>query len=260
MTISSKDLEKVCNYVESTKPSQTTAPQIQMTFIDFEEGTTEEYQRELKRKNRELAIDAIVDGKVEEFKNREPFSNPLDNESHMMTITPKLNSINVQGKTYLDLFDIYNDIMMTLESLTSKPMIIPQNLNVSIQKDPNLTDYENESSTSRRVMTRIMMTSNLISSTGRTGPANTIIVGLDAYKYLLMSNGMMNNNDGIVTGNINGMNVIPSPYIKSNKIIMMRNIQKTENGLNVINCPNDMRYFLKETPNWDKIINWFEII
>jgi hypothetical protein len=75
-----------------------------------------------------------------------------------------------------------------------------------------------------------------------------------------MSNGMMSNNDGIVTGSINGMNVIPSPYIKSNKIIMMRNVQKTENGLNVINCPNDMRYFLKETPNWNKIINWFEII
>ena len=258
MIISVKDLEKICNYVESTKPS---LPQTQINFMDFEESTTEEYQRELKRKNRELAIDAIIEDKVEEFKNREPFSNPLDNESYMMTITPKLNSINVQGKTYLDLFDIYNDIMMTLDSLTSKPIIIPQNLNVSIQKDPNLTDYENESLTSRKVMTRIMMTSNLISSTGRTGPANTIIVGLEAYKYLLLSNGMMmSSNDGIVTGNINGINVIPTPYIKSNKIIMMRNVQKTENGLNVINCPNDMRYFLKETPNYSKIINWFEII
>ncbi len=258
MIISSKDLEKICNYVESTKPS---LPQVQMTFIDFEESTTEEYQRELKRKNRELAIDAIVDGKVEEFKNREPFSDPLDNESHRMTITPKLNSINVQGKTYLDLGDIFIDVMNTLESLTSKQMNIPQNLNVSIQKDPNLTDSENEMALSRKVITRIMMTSNLISSTGRTGPANTIIVGLDAYKYLLMSNVMMMSNmDGIVSGLINGINVIPSPYIKSNKIIMMRNVQKTENGLNVINCPNDLRYFLKETPNWEKIINWFEII
>jgi hypothetical protein len=152
--------------------------------------------------------------------------------------------------------------MMSLEFLTSKPMVVPQNLNVSIQKDPNLTDYENESSTSRRVITRIMMVSNLISSTSRIGPANTIIVGLGAYKYLLLSNGMVmaDIKDGVVDGNINGMNVIPSPYIKSNKIIMMRNVQKTENGLNVINCPNDMRYFLKETPNWDKIINWFEII
>ena len=258
MIILSKDLEKICNYVESTKPS---LPQSQMTFIDFEESTTEEYQRELKRKNRELAIDAIVDGKVEEFKNREPFLNPLDNESHIVTISPKICSINVQGKTYLDLFDIYNDVMMTLESLTSKQMNIPQNLNVSIQKDPSLTDSENEMALSRRIMTRIMLISNLIASTGRTGPANNIIVGLDVYKYLMISNGMMMTNDeGVVTGNINGMNVIPTPYIKSNKIIMMRNVQKTENGLNVINCPNDMRYFLKETPNWDKIINWFEII
>jgi len=258
MIISSKDLEKICNYVESTKPSLT---KMAMNFIDFEESSTEEYQRELKRKNRELAIDAIIDDKVEEFKNKKPFLNPLDNESHLMTITPKLNSINVQGKTYLDLFDIYNDVMMTLESLTSKSMIIPQNLNVSIQKDPNLTDYENESSTSRKVMTRLILVVNLISSTSRTGPANTIIVGLGAYKYLLMSNGMMmSDNDGIVTGNINGVSVIPSSYIKSNKIIMMRNVQKTENGLNVINYPNDMRYFLKETPNWDRIINWFEII
>ena len=258
MIISAKDLEKICNYVESTKPS---LPQGVMTFMDWDESPSEEYQRELKRKNRELVIDAIVDDKVEEFKNREPFSNSLDNESYMMTITPKLNSINVQGKTYLDLFDIYNDVMMTLESLTSKPMTIPQNLNVSTQKDPNLTDYENESSTSRKVITKIMMTRNLISSTGRTGPANTIIVGLEVYKYLMISNAMMmTNNDGVVTGDINGMNVIPGPYIKSNKIIMMRNVQKTENGLNVINCPTDMRYFLKETPNWDKIINWFEII
>ena len=258
MIISSKDLEKICNYVESTKPS---LPQVVMTFMDWDESPNEEYQRELKRKNRELAIEAVLDNKVEEFKNRDSFLNPLDNEGFMSTISPKINSINVQGKTYLDLFDIYNDVMMTLESLTSIPMITPQNLNVSIQKDPNLTDYENEASTSRKVITRLMMTSNLISSTSRTGPANTIIVGLDAYKYLMMSNGMMtSSNDGIVSGNINGMNVIPSPYIKSNKIIMMRNVQKTENGLNVINCPNDMKYFLKETPNWDKIINWFEII
>jgi hypothetical protein len=256
--ITSKDLEKICNYVESTKPS---LPHAQMTFMDWVEEPNEEYQRELKRKNRELAIEAVLNNKVEEFKNRDSFLNSLDNEGYMSTISPKLSSINIQGKTYLDLTDIYTDVMMTLESLTSKPMNIPQNFNVSIQKNPSLTDSENEMALSRRVMTKIMLISNFISSTGRTGPANTIIVGLDAYKYLLMSNGIMIcNNDGVVSGNINGMNVIPSPYIKSNKIIMMRNVHKTENGLNVINCPNDMRYFLKETPNYYKIINWFEVI
>jgi len=255
--ITSKDLEKICNYVESTKPS---LPKASMNFIDFEEEPNEEYQRELKRKNRELAIDAIIEDKVEEFKNRESFVNPLDNEGYISTISTKFKSISVQGKTYLDLTDIYTDVMMTLESLTSSPMNTPQNFNINIQRNPSLTDYENEMALSRRVMTKIMLISNFISSTGRTGPANTIIVGLDAYKYFLLSNVMMMSNDGIATGNIKGMNVIPSPYIKSNKIIMMRNVQKTENGLNVINCPNDMRYFLKETPNYSKIINWFEII
>lgn len=256
--ITSKDLEKICNYVESTKPS---LPQAQMVFMDYVEETNDEYKRALKRKNRELAIDAILDDKVEEFKNREYLNgNPLDNEGYIETISPKLTSINVQGKTYLDLTDIFTDVMNTLESLTSNPMNIPQNLNIHIQKDPNLTDYENESANSRRVVTRMMMVNNLIATTGRTGPANSAIVGLDVYKYLLISNGMMMNSDGIVSGNIMGINIIPSPYIKSNKIIMMRNVQKTENGLNVINCPNDMRYFLKETPNWHKIINWFEVI
>ncbi len=257
MIISNKDLEKICNYIESSKPS---LPQIVMTFIDYEEETNEEYQRALKRKNRDLAIDAILDDKVEEFENRESI-NPLDNEGfYTSTISPKIKTLNVQGKSYLDLFDIYNDVMMTLESLTSKPMNIPQNLNIQTQKDSKLTDYENESATSRRVITRMMMINNLIATTGRTGPANSAIVGLDVYKYLIISNAMMINSDGIVSGNISGINIIPSPYIKSNKIIMMRNVQKTENGLNVINCSNDMRYFLKETPNWNKIINWFEVI
>ena len=256
MTLSNNDLIFICNYVESTRPSK---PQGVMTYMDWIEESNEEYLRELKRKNRELAIDAIVDGKVDEFKNREPFLNPLDNQGHMATISPKLMSINVQGKTYLDLTDIYTDVMNTLELLTSNSMTIPQNLNITYQKDSNLTDSENEMAKSRRIMTRIAMVSNLIASSSRMGLANTIIAGLDVYEYLLMSNAMLVSQKGVVTGNINGMNVISSPYIKSNKVIMMKNTQKTENGLNVINCPNDMRYFLKETPNFEKCINWFEV-
>ena len=149
--------------------------------------------------------------------------------------------------------------MNTLESLTSNSMIVPQNLNITYQKDTNLTDSENEMAKSRKIMTRIAMVSNLIASSSRLGLSNTIISGLDVYKYLLLSNAMMMCQKGVINGNIQGMNVITSPYIKSNKIIIMRNTQKTENGLNVINCPNDMRYFLKETPNFEKCINWFEV-
>lgn len=255
MIISSKDLEKVCNYVESTKPS---LPQAVMTFMDWQEEPNEEYLRALKCKNRGLAIDAILDNKVEDFNNRE--NSPLDNEGFIFTISPKINSMNVQGKNYYELGEIFKDVMTTLDNITSKPMNIPQNLNITIQKDSNLSDYDNEMSTSRKVISKIMMVSNLISSTGRTGPANTIITGYDAYKYLIMQNSMiMTNSEGIVSGLLNGINVIQAPYIKPNKIILMRNVNKTENGLNVINCPKDLRYYLKETPNFDKVINWFEI-
>lgn len=255
MIISSKDLEKVCNYVESTKPS---LPQAVMTFMDWQEEPNEEYLRALRSKNRDLAIDAILDNKVEEFNSRE--NSPLDNEGFISTISPKINSMNVQGKNYYELGEIFKDVMTTLDNLTSKPMNIPQNLNITIKKDPNLTDYENEMSLSRKVIYKIMMLSNLIASSGRTGPANTIITGYDSYKYLMIQNAMvMTNTDGIVSGLLNGINVIQAPYIKSNKIILMRNVNKTENGLNVINCPNDLRYYLKETPNFDKVINWFEI-
>lgn len=258
MIVTSKDLEKICNYVESNKPP---LPQIVMTYIDYAEDPSEEYIRALKSRNRGLAIDAILDNKVEEFNNRDSSLNPLDNEGHMMTISPKINSINVQGKSYFDLGDILKDVMTTLDSLTSKPMNIPQNFNITSKKNPNLTEYENEMAISRMLITRLMMVSNHIASSGRTGPANTIIVGTESYKYLMIQNSMiMSNSEGIVSGLINGINVIRSPYIKSNKVILMRNVQKTETGLNVINCRNELRYFLKETPNFDKVINWFEII
>jgi hypothetical protein len=255
MTISNNDLTAICNYSESTKPSQ---PNCLLSFMDFEEEPNDVYQRELKRKNRELAIDAILDNKIEEFKSRE--IDPLDNEGYMSTIAPKVKTINVQGKSYLDLTDIYIDIMNTLELLTMNPMNIPQKLNINYQKDPKLTDYDNEMAKSIRIMSRISMTSNLIAASSRVGLANTIISGLDVYKYLMISNAMMVNQEGIINGNIMGMNVITSPYIKSNKIIIMRNSKSIEAGLNVINHSNDMIYFLKETSNWEKRINWFEVI
>ena len=88
MIITRDDLEKVCNYSENSKPS---LPQGIIHYIDMvEDGPNDEYLRELKRKNRELAIEAVLDNKVEEFKNRESFLDPLDNEGYMSTISAKV--------------------------------------------------------------------------------------------------------------------------------------------------------------------------
>ena len=253
MIISNNDLISVCNYLEYNNPS---LPKSVFSFMDFLETPNDEYERELKRKNRDIAIDAILYDKVEEFNNRE--ENYSD--GHISSISNVITSISVQGKNYLDLTDIYIDIMQTLDSLTSNKMRIHKNLNINHQKDYRLTDYENQMDKSRKIINNILLINSLISISSRIGPPNTIISGLDVYKYLLISNLIKVNNKGVVSGSIIGMNVIPSPYIKSNKIIMMRNNTRIENGLNVINYPNDNRYFLKETPNFEKVINWFEVI
>ena len=261
MIITRDDLEKVCNYTENSKPS---LPKGIIAYLDMVEEPNEEYKRELKRKNRELAIDAILDNKVEEFKNRESFLDPLENEGFMSTISAKVMSVNATASKFIDNNQLFSEIILKLESLTLKPMNIPQSLNLIIQNDPSLTHSENEMANSRKLMSKITMLSNLIAKTSRRGPANSMIVGLEAYKYILLSNSnsiTLTNDNKIVTGNMMGINIIPSPYIKPNKIIMMKTDKQSGGGLNVVRNVNDSTYFMVETPNsWDKSIHWFEII
>ena len=257
MTITRDDLEKVCNYTENSKPS---LPQGMIAYLDMVEEPNEEYQRELKRKNRELAIDAILDNKVEEFKNRESFLDPLENEGYMSTISAKVMSVNATASKFTDNNQLFREIILKLESLTSTPMNLPQSLNLTIQNDTSLSDSENEMVNSRKLMSKIMMLSNLIATTSRRGPANSMIIGLEAYKYLLHLNGIVVSN-GVVSGSLIGINIIPSEYIKPNKIIMMKTDKQSGGGLNVVRNVNDSTYFMVETPNsWDKSIHWFEII
>ena len=97
MTITRDDLEKVCNYSENSKPS---LPQGIIAYIDMvEDGPSDEYLRELKRKNRELAIDAVLDNKIEEFKNRESFLDPLDNEGYVV-VDENFNRLKVKNPKY----------------------------------------------------------------------------------------------------------------------------------------------------------------
>jgi hypothetical protein len=261
MIITRDDLEKVCNYTENSKPS---LPKGIIAYLDMVEEPNEEYKRELKRKNRELAIDAVLDNKIEEFKNRESFLDPLENEGFMSTISAKVMSVNATASKFIDNNQLFSEIILKLESLTLKPMNIPQSLNLIIQNTPSLTHSENEMANSRKLMSKITMLSNLIAKTSRRGPANSMIVGLEAYKYILLSNSnsiTLTNDNKIVTGNMMGINIIPSPYIKPNKIIMMKTDKQSGGGLNVVRNVNDSTYFMVETPNsWDKSIHWFEII
>lgn len=136
-------------------------------------------------------------------------------------------------------------------------------LNLTFVKDLTLSDKENFEKDQRKLLTRILQSSNIVASYGRFGPATTILVGIDILNdYLAQSsyfNLQVDNN--VVIGNIIGMSVIVSRSIPPNKVIVMRVNKTDQPGLVVINNINDGTYFEVEV-GWNplKQFAWFEII
>ncbi len=260
MIVTRYDLEKVCNYSENSKSS---LPNGIIYYLEFVESDTEEYKNLVKSKRRDLTIDAILEDKVDEWNDSsETWGIDLDQEGYTRSISPQMKSLTVRSQRFIDNQSLYYDIVKKLELLTNQPMTNPQNINVTIKNDPNLTSYDNDQSNFRRIVSKIMMLNSMVAMDSRIGPANSMLVGLDVYMYLLRSNTFtIQNNGTTVTGNISGIDIIPSNLINPKKVILMRNTTKSEIGLNIINNINDSTYFMAETPgSWEKCIKWFEII
>lgn len=259
MIVTLYDLEKICNYSENSKAS---LPNGIIYYLEFVESDTEEYKNLVKSKRRDLTIDAILEDKIDEWTDSETWGIDLDQEGYTRSISPQIKSLTVKSQIFIDNQSLYYDIVKKLELLTSQPMTNPQNINVTIKNDPNLTSYDNDNSNFRKIISKIMMLNSMVAMDSRIGPANSMLVGLDVYMYLLRSNTFtIQNNGTTVTGNISGIDIIPSHLINPKKVILMRNATKSEIGLNVINNINDSTYFMAETPgSWEKCIKWFEII
>ena len=258
MIVTLYDLEKICNYSENSKAS---LPNGIIYYLEFVESDTEEYKNLVKSKRRDLTIDAILEDKIDEWTDSETWGIDLDQEGYTRSISPQMKSLTVKSQKFIDNQTLYYDIVKKLESLTHQPMTNPQ-INVTIKNDPNLTSYDNDNSNFRKIISKIMMLNSMVAMDSRIGPANSMLVGLDVYMYLLRSNTFtIQNNGTTVTGNISGIDIIPSHLINPKKVILMRNATKSEIGLNVINNINDSTYFMAETPgSWEKCIKWFEII
>jgi hypothetical protein len=260
MIVTLYDLEKICNYSENSKPS---LPNGIINYLEFIESDTEEYKNLVKSKRRDLTIDAILEDKIDEWMDSETWGIDLDQEGYTRSISPQMKSLTVKSQKFIDNQTLYYDIVKKLESLTNQPMTnhnINNNMNVIIKNNPNLSSYDN--SNFRKIISKVMMLNSLIGMESRVGPANSMLVGLDVYMYLLRSNTFtIQNNGTTVTGNISGIDIIPSHLINPKKIILMRNSNKPGIGLNVINNVNDSTYFMAETPgSWERCIKWFEII
>jgi len=249
------NIEKICNYTEDTKNPY--LPSISLSYIDMITEDEDAQLRELKRENRELAIDIILDEKDEiEWENRNNL--PNTGFGSYPTISPKLFTVNTRAQKFTSFKDLEYEVFNKLESLTKNvPTSIaklPGNtLNLTIPTYNGLDSFE---SFKRRVLTKITMCSNFIAMESAKGIANTVIVGKNVIQYIQGYEQIIDNNTSI----LGGMNLIVTPFIDPDKIIVMRTENTAGVGLNVILKPNDSMYYMVETPqSWEKTMKWFWI-
>lgn len=260
--ISKEDLELICNYNEDESISDSSS----LHYIDVIDSSDEELMREIKTKNREITLDAILDNKEEELSKRVSIEEPSSmigfGGSNVGIVAPRVFTTSLSSfnkKQFSSYQDIWNDVINFLDSLKNPPQIS----NVTITNDPNNSDYDNLQSNARKIITKIMSASGYIATYGRIGPATFVIVGKEASKYFKHASYVTyteNKKSPSIIGSIQGMTVIESPLIKPNKIIVGRaEKNKDAGGLMVFNNLTD--YYMKPVKfSFNKSVVNFEII
>jgi hypothetical protein len=109
-----------------------------------------------------------------------------------------------------------------------------------------------------------MLVNNMITQTSRVGPASSIIIGEDVFNIISQSSNFSYqvSGTGPIKGTISGLSVIFSEKLNKNKVILIRTNSQSQSdiGLNVINDMQNGEFYIKETPNWQKMIHWFSVI
>lgn len=241
MTPSDK-LKVITNFSEK----ETNTPQISVTYVDMISSDDEEYLREVKQKNRQLAVDAILDNKVEEFekyKESQPFDlSDLYNNSQMNygVISPQIHQLNLNASSYNSDDDIYKTVISFLDQNTKSKKSTSNGPNTSL--DVQLTgDFEQDR---RRIISKIMMSSNIIAVDGRIGPATSLICGQNVYQYI--------NDDWM-----NGMKTILDKTIDTDKVIVCRSSNQDQNGLILVKDEKNKNFYFGQTSRWNKQYCWF---
>lgn len=274
--ITNIDLERICNYEDNPKA---TLPSMNLNYIDFTTEDEEGFKLELKKHNRGLAIDAILDDKIDEYIEnkdkilKEDFQKPADfnnipigsignitsntTNNTYPTISAKAMSMSLKCNKLKDLDTLYNDVIMYLDNITNYSMNYPQTSQpLNIKLDTNKT-FEDEE---RKLISRILCCSNLIAINGRIGPGNTVLIGDDLVKYFMSGSIIVNSNINGVLGTISGLNVIHTHLINPKKAIVLRGSNKPANGLNVITNVNNGLYYMDKTNGWENTMAWFELL
>jgi hypothetical protein len=234
-------LKVITNFSEK----EVNQPQISVTYIDMISSDDEEYLREIKQKSRQLAVDAILDDKVEEFekyKESQPIdlSDEYNSQMKYGIISPQIQKINLNPASYNSDDDIYKIVVSFLDQNTKSQKSKAKGPNTSL--NIQLTgDFEQDR---RRVITKVMMSSNIIAMDGRIGPATSVICGQNVYQYI---------NENL----INGFKVILDWTIDPDKVIVCRSSNSDQNGLILVKDEKNKNFYFGQTPRWHKQYCWF---
>jgi hypothetical protein len=254
--MTTSDLKKICNYSDK----QMSLPTAQLMYVDMISSDDEEYRRKVKQKNRELVVDAILDDKIEELNIfRENNNTVVDLSSQYNStvsstgtpvISPKIMQINLTAKKFETYEKLWNEVVDFLNQNTQNPKSKANGPYTSLDVTLN-GDFEQDY---RRVITKMMMSSNIIAMDGRIGPATSLIYGKKSFPYINYAIGQFGSN------NINGIQTYFSDLIDDDKIIVCRGSNIDQPGLLFIDNSTTRNYFFDKTPNWNKQYCWFKII
>ena len=240
------EIKNICNYSDK----QMSLPKSQLMYIDMISSEDEEYQRQIKRQNRELVVDAILDDKVDElniFRQNQvvDVSSQYNPSSTMGVISPKIMQINMTSQRFESYDKVWNEIVDFLNKNTQNPKVINQSLDITLQGDFEV-DY-------RKIISKILMSSNIIAMDGRIGPSTSLIYGKKFIPYI---NWHLAQHDDEKLGN---MYVYLSDKIDDDKIIICKSNNIDQPGLLLIDNSQTGHYFFNKTPNWHKQYCWFRI-
>ena len=244
--ITTNEIKNICNYSDK----QMSLPTAQLMYIDIISSDDEEYQRQIKRQNRELVVDAILDDKVDElniFRQNQvvDVSSQYNPSSTMGVISPKIMQINMTSQRFESYDKVWNEIVDFLNKNTQNPKVINQSLDITLQGDFEV-DY-------RKIISKILMSSNIIAMDGRIGPSTSLIYGKKFIPYI---NWHLAQHDDEKLGN---MYVYLSDKIDDDKIIICKSNNIDQPGLLLIDNSQTGHYFFNKTPNWHKQYCWFRI-
>lgn len=241
------EIKNICNYSDK----QVNGGSTQLMYIDFVSSEDEEYQRMVKRQNRELVVDAILDDKVDElniFRENQvvDVSSQYNPSSTMGVVGPKIMQINMTAQRFESYEKNWNEVIDFLNQNTQNPKSL-QHRNQSLDYkliDEFETDY-------RKIVSKIMMSSNIIAMDGRIGPGTSVIYGKNLLPYMSQFD---KDNNG------NNLTTYFSDLIDDDKIIVCRANNIDQPGLLLIDNSQTGQYFFNQTPNWHKQYCWFKII